>query len=120
MKAELTQQEIESISKELAKEMYKISRNEGAYAEIDRMSEAYTKRILEHYNPIINAKIDSEKFLAPIVMSIIEKNGLLEKIIKPMVYEVFNSDNFKKISIDLLRRRIERLEEELEKGYEED
>lgn len=119
MKAELTQQEIESISKELAKEMYKISRNEGAYAEIDKMSEAYTKRILEHYNPIINAKIDSEKFLAPIVMSILEKNDLLGKIIKPMIYEVFNSDSFKKISIDLLRRRIEKLEKELYKEEED-
>jgi hypothetical protein len=116
MEAKLTEQELDRIGLTVAKEYYRMSRHEGVYAEIDKISNAYAKQILEHYNPEINSFIETRDFFKPILEKAIKDVNFIKEVAKPLITEALNSEDFKKVSIQMLKDKISQLENEIEEN----
>ena len=51
---------------------------------------------------------------------ILKENDFLTKIVKYAIREHFSTDEFKKLSIEMLRNRISKLEDELDNQIDDD
>ena len=76
-------------------------------------AENLTTRLVQKHRPEIEAKCQSIDLLKPIAVKILSENDFLNKIVDNAVKEHFGTEEFKKISIYMLRNRISKLEDEI-------
>lgn len=113
MQIELSKDEmsilVERVTEKLRKEFTTQTITDGIYEDAKKL----TGKLVEIHRPEIEAKCNSIDLLKPIASKILSENDFLGKIVKDAVREHFGSEEFKKLSIEMLRNRISKLEDEL-------
>jgi hypothetical protein len=113
MESTLNQSEFEHLAQKVAQHIYKTSLTDGIYKEIYDAGHRYAQQIFKNCNPKIEGEIEARDTFKPIIKEIISKDDDYKYIIKQCVNEYFKTEEFKKISIKMLKNRIEQLEQEL-------
>jgi hypothetical protein len=113
MQIELSKDEmvilVERVTEKLRKEFLNQSITNVIYDDAKKL----TERLVEIHRPDIEAKFQAIELLKPIATRILNENDLLIKTVKDSIREHFGTDEFKKLSIQMLRNRITQLENEL-------
>jgi hypothetical protein len=113
MQIELSKDEmsilVERVTEKLRIEFTTQSITDAIYKEAENL----TTRLVQKHRPEIEAKCQSIDLLKPIAVKILSENDFLNKIVNNAVREHFGTEEFKKISIYMLRNRISKLEDEI-------
>lgn len=120
MKIELSKDEmsilVERVTEKLRKEFTTQSITDVIYEDAKKL----TNRLVEIHRPEIEAKCNAIDLLKPIASNILSENDFMSKIVKDAVREHFGTEEFKKLSIGMLRNRISKLEDELYRQTDDD
>lgn len=120
MEIELSKDEmsilVERVTEKLRKEFTTQSITDVIYEDAKKL----TNRLVEIHRPEIEAKCNSIDLLKPIASKILSENDFMGKIVKDAVREHFGTEEFKKLSIEMLRNRISKLEDELYRQTDDD
>jgi hypothetical protein len=119
MQIELSKDEmsilVERVTEKLRKEFTTQSITDVIYKDAEKLA----NRLVEIYRPEIETKCHSIDLLTPVVSKILKENDFLTNIVKDAIREHFSTDEFKKLSIQMLRNRISKLEDELSSQIED-
>ena len=118
MKAELTQEEISKISKEVYLLMSNTEGQKLLLNEFENRIKKNVQTLLDSNFIASEIKFDAVEVIELAVSRALKNSDLIKLCVERKVSEFFGTDEFKKISIQRLKRRIEHLEEEINGEYE--
>ena len=113
MQVELSENEMSTLIERVTDKLRKEFQTQNITDVIYKDAEKLTNRLIEIHRPEIEAKCNSIDLLKPIASKILSENDYLKKIVNDSIREHFSSDEFKKLSIEMLKNRIYKLEKEL-------
>lgn len=120
MQIELSKDEMSILVERVTEKLRKEFTNQSITDVIYKDAEKLANRLIEIHRPEIETKCNSIDLLTPVVSKILKENDFLTKIVKDAIREHFSTDQFKKLSIEMLRNRISKLEYELYSQIDDD
>jgi len=110
MQIQLTEEELNQLTRNVTQSLKKYFTDESVVSEIYKDADKTAKEAVKTHRPEIEASITASNLLEPIVKGILKKNEFLNDIVERAVVAHFNTDSFKRISIEMMQDRIDKLE----------
>ena len=116
MEAILTNSELDALSKKVSELIYVKITHESFKETLEKESEKYMKTLIEFYISENQINANLYQALKPIIDNHIKTNNIVEQQLK----EFYNTDNFKRLELNHLKKRVSDLEYELYHNHEDE
>lgn len=120
MEIKLTEAEMISLANQVTKKIKDAFIDHSITDTIYNDFKIQAERIIKNSRPEIEVKCNSIDLLQPIIERIFRENKLLDTVVRKCIAEYFNTNEFKKVSIEMLRDKINSLENSLKYEMDED
>lgn len=116
MEATLTNSELDALAKKVSELIYVKITRESFKETLEKESEKYMKALIEFYISENEVNANLYQALKPIIDTHIKETNIVEQHLK----EFYNTENFKKLELKHLKKRVSDLEYELYHNHEDE